>query len=189
MLFPLCGVRFSAKPPPFGTAKGVVQVGADLLHVVFNSVHPSSFWSAPWSPSQCCSCHRVLITSDHVSTPSQLHSLHLLCDWCNAQPLPDVDVRDVVRLCQAQAPSQHPHFHCVKGLFVLCGGWPTLWSIKGHRAHYALVDLWLKAVWHSSVAQDLTPLHPGLINPGSYVWQDVAVVATTVLAPNASNIY
>uniref|UniRef100_A0A3Q4GTZ6 CUB domain-containing protein n=1 Tax=Neolamprologus brichardi TaxID=32507 RepID=A0A3Q4GTZ6_NEOBR len=35
-LFPLCRIRFSAKPPPFSTIKAIVQAGTYLLHVIFD---------------------------------------------------------------------------------------------------------------------------------------------------------
>ncbi len=115
-----------------------------------------------------------------MAIPPESSFSHLLHDRGDAHPLSDIFVCHVVPSGQIETPSQHSHFHCVKGLLVL--GWcrPTLRSIKDNGTYHGLVNLGFHSNGHLSIAQDagdLAPFHPGGVDSGSGIREGVAVTA------------
>ncbi len=80
----------------------------------------------PFSP-------RSFFASYGMAIPLESSFSHLLHNRGNTHPLSDVFVCHMVPSGQTETPSQHSHFHCVKGLLVLGYCRPTLRSVKGNE--------------------------------------------------------
>ena len=149
-----------------------------FFHILFYSVHPSQFRSAPGSGSwnlsrQDILCYIVFFSPSNMTEPGQSFLREESVYWLYVGIFTDGSISNMIFSCLSLHPSQHLHFCCIYPSLITFPYRPTFPSICHCRSNCRFIYLVLQCFRDLFVTDDtrhFAPPIPARLNPTCHIF-------------------